>query len=42
MQEESNGKFKFNNIESEKSKDHETELSGLDFNRDVGLLVSSC
>ena len=29
-------------MESEKSKEHEAPLTGLDYNRKLGLLVSSC
>lgn len=29
-------------LESEKSKEHEAPLTGLDYNRKLGLLVSSC
>jgi len=29
-------------LESEKSKEHEAPLTGLDYNRKLGLMVSSC
>jgi WD40 repeat protein len=33
---------KFYQVESEKQKDHEKPITGLDYNRKMGLIASSC